>query len=108
VPADITLDPGISAIASLPAKLESTSGSSTSGPSPVPASPPNPAATTPKLANPQLTVDPSTARVVYEYFSDTGVLTNSIPSVQQLQAYRLAAQSGAGQKSAAVQSGGKP
>ncbi len=52
------------------------------------------ASASPKLANPVLTVDPSVNRVVLEYFSTTGVLTNTIPSQSQLEAYRLAAFSG--------------
>ncbi len=45
----------------------------------------------PNLPNPLLTVDPSVNRVVLEFFSSSGVLTNSIPSQRQLDAYRLAA-----------------
>jgi hypothetical protein len=52
------------------------------------------ATASPKLANPRLTVDPSVNRVVLEFFSSSGVLTNTIPSQQQLDAYRLAAFSG--------------
>ncbi len=108
MPADITLDPGIPALTALPAKLASAS----EAPSPPGQTHPSAqttslAAAGPKLANPQLTVDPSTARVVYEYYSNTGVLTNSIPSQQQLQAYRLAAESGEGQASNASQATAK-
>jgi hypothetical protein len=95
VPADITPDQGISAIAPLPSVAETASASlSSSGATQVTTATTSSASSSPKLPNPQLTVDPSTARVVYEYFSSTGVLTNSIPSQQQLQAYRLAAESG--------------
>lgn len=45
----------------------------------------------PNLPNPLLTVDPSVNRVVLEFFSSSGVLTNSIPTPRQLEAYRLAA-----------------
>jgi hypothetical protein len=46
------------------------------------------------LPNPRLTVDAGLNRVVLEFFNSTGVLTNSIPSQKQLEAYRLAAASG--------------
>ncbi len=46
------------------------------------------------LPNPRFTVDPGLSRVVLEYFSDSGNLTNTVPSQQQLEAYRLAALSG--------------
>jgi hypothetical protein len=39
-------------------------------------------------------LDPAADRVVVEYFDATGMLTHSIPSRQQLEAYRLAALAG--------------
>ncbi len=45
----------------------------------------------PSLPNPLFTVDPTLNRVVLEFFSSTGVLTNTLPSQSQLDAYRLAA-----------------
>jgi hypothetical protein len=45
----------------------------------------------PSLPNPRLTVDPTLNRVVLEFFSSNGVLTNTLPSQRQLEAYRLAA-----------------
>ncbi len=46
----------------------------------------------PSLPNPLFTVDPTLNRVVLEFFSSTGVLTNTLPSKSQLDAYRLAAE----------------
>jgi len=46
------------------------------------------------LPNPRLTVAPGTNRVVLQFFDSSGTLTNSIPSQQQLDAYRLAAAAG--------------
>jgi hypothetical protein len=45
-------------------------------------------------ADSALTLDPAADRVVVEYFDATGMLTHSIPSRQQLEAYRLAALAG--------------
>ncbi len=52
------------------------------------------ASVSPLLPNPRLTVDAGLNRVVLEFFNSAGVLTNSIPSQKQLEAYRLAASSG--------------
>ncbi len=94
MPADITPDQGISKIASLPSLQENASSSLASSGATHTSHTTNSTLSSPKLPNPQLTVDPSTARVVYEYFSSNGVLVNSIPSQQQLEAYRVAAESG--------------
>lgn len=82
----------------------------TTDPSPLPAST-NQAepAKSPSLPNPLFTVDPSLNRVVLEFFSSTGVLTNTLPSQSQLDAYRLAAersQNGAAAGAADVSQGG--
>jgi len=82
VPADLSIDP-IAPAAAAPISA---------GEPPVQASTTQAeAAKSPNLPNPLLTVDPSVNRVVLEFFSSTGVLTNSIPSQRQLEAYRLAA-----------------
>jgi len=64
------------------------------------------AATSPaaELPNPRLTVAPGLNRVVLQFFDSSGTLTNSIPSQQQLDAYRLAAAAGvpAGSSSADI------
>lgn len=44
------------------------------------------------LPNPSMRLDSKLALVVLEFHNDTGVVTNSIPSQQQLQAYRSAQQ----------------
>ncbi len=82
----------------------------TTDPSPLPAST-NQAepAKSPSLPNPLFTVDPSLNRVVLEFFSSTGVLTNTLPSQSQLDAYRLAAersQNGAATGAADASQGG--
>jgi hypothetical protein len=48
----------------------------------------------PNLPNPRLYIDPSLNRVVLEFFDSKGTLTHTIPSLKQLEAYRLAAFSG--------------
>jgi hypothetical protein len=87
MPANISLDSVATVSAQAQAKTDSVAASST-------ATSNTAAATSPKLPNPRLTVDPSLNRVVLEYFSSNGLLTNTIPSQQQLEAYRLAAFSG--------------
>ena len=87
MPANISLDAVSAASAQVHTKSDNLAASST-------ATSNTAAATSPKLANPRLTVDPSVNRVVLEFFSASGVLTNTIPSQSQLEAYRLAAFSG--------------
>ncbi len=87
MPANISLDAVSTAPAQVHAKSTGIAASST-------ATSNTAAATSPKLPNPRLTVDPSVNRVVLEFFSSSGVLTNTIPSQSQLEAYRLAAFSG--------------
>ena len=87
MPANISLDSVSTAAAQTQAKTDSLAASST-------ATSNTAAATSPKLPNPRLTVDPTLNRIVYEYFSANGVLTNTVPSQQQLEAYRLAAFAG--------------
>ncbi len=55
------------------------------------------APSTPNTAIPEnrVVLDPSSDRVVLEYFDATGTLINSLPSQRQLDAYRLAAASSA-------------
>jgi hypothetical protein len=89
MPANISLDAVSTAAAQAHVKSNSVAATTTNK-----ANATNAAATSPKLPNPRLTVDPSVNRVVLEYFSTSGVLTNSIPSQSQLEAYRLAAFSG--------------
>ncbi len=87
--AALFLDPAVRAGAAAQATVEpssrraSTAGSATATSS-----------VSPLLPNPRLTVDAGLNRVVLEFFNSTGVLTNSIPSQKQLEAYRLAAASG--------------
>ncbi len=88
MPANISLDtPSLTAAPSQP-KADSVAAASNTGSA---ATSPS---ISPQLPNPRLTVDPSVNRVVLEFYSSTGVLTNTIPSQQQLDAYRLAAFSG--------------
>jgi len=90
MPADISLD-SVSKTSALQLQDKASTtatAAATTGKAPAAGS------ASPKLANPVLTVDPSVNRVVLEYFSTTGVLTNTIPSQSQLEAYRLAAFSG--------------
>ncbi len=87
MPANISLDAVSTASAKVNAKVDSVAASSA-------ATSNTAAAASPKLPNPRLTVDPSVNRVVLEFFSSNGVLTNTIPSQSQLEAYRLAAFSG--------------
>jgi outer membrane receptor for monomeric catechols len=90
MPADISLD-SVSKTSALQLQTradDAATAAATTSKAPIAAS------ASPKLANPVLTVDPSVNRVVLEYFSTTGVLTNTIPSQSQLEAYRLAAFSG--------------
>ncbi len=88
MPSDISIDPAASSAALAPAKAEAPALQ----PTPIAASPGSPAS--PNLPNPRMTVDPSLNRVVLEFFSSSGSLTNTIPSQKQLEAYRLAAFSG--------------
>jgi hypothetical protein len=82
VSADLSID-RISPVVALPVKADE---------SPAPAStPPAETAKSPSLPNPLFTVDPGLNRVVLEFFSSSGVLTNTLPSQSQLEAYRLAA-----------------
>lgn len=92
----------------LPSDLSSTSGNVPAADSVQPGSAsgragqaalaagPTGAASSPEadLPNPRLTVAPGTNRVVLQFFDSSGTLTNSIPSQQQLDAYRLAAAAG--------------
>jgi len=89
VSADITLDPGVGAAAAIQAKADSPSVASSSSGSALVSG-----AASPPLPNPRLTVDPGLNRVVLEFFNSSGVLTNTIPSQKQLEAYRLAAFAG--------------
>jgi hypothetical protein len=86
--ADISLDSVATAAARVQATTDTNATPSNSGTVATAAN------ASPKLPNPRLTVDPSLNRVVLEFFSSSGVLTNTIPSQQQLEAYRLAAFSG--------------
>jgi hypothetical protein len=82
VSADLSID-RIAPAAALPVKAEE---------SPAPASTTQAETTkSPTLANPLFTVDPSLNRGVLEFFSASGVLTNTLPSQSQLEAYRAAA-----------------
>jgi hypothetical protein len=89
MPANISLDAVSTAASQAHVKTNSIAAITTSKANATVA-----AATSPKLANPRLTVDPTVNRVVLEFFSSSGVLTNTIPSQSQLEAYRLAAFSG--------------
>ncbi len=80
--ADLSID-RIAPAAAVPVKADE---------SPVPASTTQAETTkSPSLPNPLFTVDPSLNRVVLEFFSSSGVLTNTLPSQSQLDAYRVAA-----------------
>ena len=80
MPSDLT----VSAI-SAPASDTTPRNQSSLAPPPQPA--PSPAAAAPDSPNPTLRLDPSLGIVVIEFRSNSGLVTNSIPSERQLAAY---------------------
>ncbi len=65
-------------------------GDSTASPKiALPAPAPAVAKPAPLFANPSYQLDPTVGLMVVEFHDKTGAVSNSIPSVRQLQAYRL-------------------
>jgi hypothetical protein len=75
---------------------------------PTPATPSTTAAAGPPPPSPTLRFDPSAGVLVIEFHNDAGQITNSIPTQQQLDAYRNHAATAPPPAAAATTTGGKP
>ncbi len=100
MPGDLAIDSVTQAAYPPGTAYPSATGRTPSGSTPVAAEQAVPAAAAAKttaveLANPRLHTDVALNRLVLEFFDSRGDLTQSIPNQKQLDAYRLAAASGA-------------
>jgi hypothetical protein len=76
----LSIQPGQAALGS-----EASSGVATPAKTPVPTPQAKPV---PLFVNPSFQFDPTVGIVVIDFHNDSGVVTNSIPSQRQLEAYR--------------------
>ena len=87
MPADLTIGP----VASTPPEVTQRASGQLAPPQAF-----SPAAAPPAaVPDNRVVLDPTSDRVVLEYFDATGALINSLPSQRQLEAYRLAASASA-------------